>query len=449
MKRELAVIMLILIFLIIIILHSFSFLLYYHGNQRQFSHSSNSKEIRNIYNLTVYEVSFATPYDRNTTLFEGVPSHVYFIPVKTGFFILNVTTAIVVPPSVYHCLLLVTTSGPMNLANRQLCSCQGCVYAINISNGEIVWFQKFNNQIMTQPIVINCIVIIGLGNNIFQNCHVRGTGDNAIIALNATNGEILWEYKTLGEDMPTPTFYNGKIIEANGNGQVFALNLQGEVCWCKNITSYDSMSSPLLVNGVVYFGSANPYIFWAINAANGNIIWYVNFSSIYSSLGGLDDSSPAYCNGIIVSAYTIKVNCSIKEILFAVNATNGKILWCIDEGCTKIPPNLESPPPTIFNGVVYHDSPVGILYAVNLTSGKIIWAFKTGFTVDNPEIYEGKIIIQNASGYLFVLSYQGNLLKGFQTPVMPGPGNMLLTCNSLILVGVNGIVDSLPLYCLT
>ncbi|MFP3400142.1 hypothetical protein [Acidianus sp.] len=132
MKRELAVIMLILIFLIIIILHSFSFLLYYHGNQRQFSHSSNSKEIRNIYNLTVYEVSFATPYDRNTTLFEGVPSHVYFIPVKTGFFILNATTAIVVPPSVYHCLLLVTTSGPMNLANRQLCSCQGCVYAINI-----------------------------------------------------------------------------------------------------------------------------------------------------------------------------------------------------------------------------------------------------------------------------------------------------------------------------
>ncbi|MFP3218861.1 MAG: pyrrolo-quinoline quinone, partial [Acidianus sp.] len=157
----------------------------------------------------------------------------------------------------------------------------------------------------------------------------------------------------------------------------------------------------------------------------------------------------AYCNGIIVSAYTIKTNVSIKEILFAVNATNGKILWCIDEGCTKIPPNLESPPPTIFNGVVYHDSPVGILYAVNLTSGKIIWAFKTGFTVDNPEIYEGKIIIQNASGYLFVLSYQGNLLKGFQTPVMPGPGNMLLTCNSLILVGVNGIVDSLPLYCLT
>ncbi|BDC19529.1 hypothetical protein HS5_24190 [Acidianus sp. HS-5] len=323
------------------------------------------------------------------------------------------------------------------------------MYAINITNGEVVWFNRLNNQIMTQPIVVNCIVIVGLGNNVFQNCHVRGTGYNAIIALNATDGKVLWEYKTLGEDMPTPVFYNGKIIEANGNGQVFALNLSGGVCWSDNITSYVSMSSPLLVDGIVYFGSANPYIFWAVNASNGNILWYVNFSSTHTSLGGLDDASPAYCKGIVVSAYTIKSCTTIQEVLFAVNATTGKILWCINEGYAGVPPNLESPPPLIYDGVVYHDSPVGLLYAVNLATGKVLWTFHTGFTVDNPEIYEGNVIIQNASGYLFVISSQGSLLKGLQTPVMPGAGNMLITCNSLILVGVNGIIDALPLYCLT
>ncbi len=438
MEKEILVIA--VVTLVLIIISSLSFVIY---TQR---HIEEKKIL--LHNLTLYEASYTHPYIGNITMFEGNPSHEYFLPIKTGFFILNITTAIIVPPSVYHCILLVTTSGPMNLATRQVCSCQGCVYAVNDTNGEILWFDKFCNQIMTQPIVINCIVIVGLGNNIFQNSNVRGTGYNAIIALNATDGKVLWEYKTLGEDMPTPV-YDGKIIEANGNGQVFALNLSGKVCWIDNITSYDSMSSPLLVNCVVYFGSANPYIFWAVNASDGDILWYINFSAVHNSLGGLDDASPAYCKGIIVSAYTIRNVTSIQEILFAVNSTSGKILWCINEGCAPVPPNLQSPPPTIYDGIVYHDSPVGLLYAVNLTSGKVLWTFHTGFTVDNPEIYDDNIIIQNATGYLFVISQEGSLIKGLQTPVMPGPGNMMLTCNSLVLVGVNGIIDSLPLYCLT
>ncbi len=99
----------------------------------------------------------------------------------------------------------------------------------------------------------------------------------------------------------------------------------------------------------------------------------------------------------------------------------------------------------IFNGIVFHDSPVGILYAVNFSSGKVIWEYKTGFTTSNVDIIKGKyVVIQIETGCLFVFTLSG-LVKLIKTPVMPGPGNLLVTLNSLILEGVNGIIDVIPI----
>jgi hypothetical protein len=63
------------------------------------------------------------------------------------------------------------------------------------------------------------------------------------------------------------------------------------------------MSSLLLVNDVVYFGTATT--FWAINATNGNVIWSDYLYGSYNNMGGLDDSSPAYYRGIVVTSFTV------------------------------------------------------------------------------------------------------------------------------------------------
>lgn len=434
-----------------IFLHNYSTRTFLPGKHTITSTLINSKEIIPNTSISIPKIIQSIPeyskgFNGNTIMFEGNPSHLYFIPTTTGYFLINVSGAIIVPPSIYGNLLIVTTSGPMNLTTRNLDMNVGCVYALNVTNGNIVWSQKYNNQIMTQPIIVNGILIIGLGNNEFINSSVRGTGYNAIIALNVSDGKEVWNYTTLGEDMPTPVYYKGMIVEANGNGEVFSLNLStGKLIWQDYIGSYVSMSSPLLVNNIIYFGSAHPYIFWAINAQNGKIIWYDNFSENFSSLGGLDDSSPAYEDGIVVTSLAIHFNNSIEEALVAMNALNGKIIWWLNEGIAPLPPNLESPPPVIFKGIVFHDSPVGILYAVNLTSGKVIWNYTTGFTTDNVDIVKGKVLIQNQQGLLFVFNLNGKLIKKILTPVMPGPGNILITFNSVILVGVNGIIDSIPI----
>jgi len=48
-----------------------------------------------------------------------------------------------------------------------------------------------------------------------------------------------------------------------------------------------------------------------------------------------------------------------------------------------------------------------------------------------------------------VLKLNGQMVKSVLTPVMPGPGNLLVTQNSVIMVGINGIVDVIPIYALT
>ena len=405
-----------------------------------------------VHDLTLI-IHFYSPQKpkTNTFQFEGNPTHVYYVNITTGYFSLNVNSAIVVPPSIYGQYLIITTSGQMDMQTRSLNEMLGCVIAVNINNGKIIWKDVFPNQIMTQPIIVNGTVVVGLGNAYFINSTIRGNGTNAIVAINIENGKEIWNFSTLGEDMPTPVYYNGNIIEPNGNGCIYAINLlTGTLSWKTKIYSYVSMSSPVLVNGSMYFGSAYPYVFFAINASNGKILWDDNFTALYNNycVHGLDDSSPAYSNGIVTTSFTLLNNSNssmVSDMLTAINATSGRILWVLNEGVGSIPPNLESPPEVIYNGTVFQDTPsVGILYAVNLTTGKVIWEIDTGPTTSNIDIYNNYVMIQNSTGTLFIIN-NGKITEETQLGVMPGPGNLLITRNSIILVGINGEIESIPL----
>ncbi|ABW00987.1 PQQ-like beta-propeller repeat protein [Caldivirga maquilingensis] len=384
-------------------------------------------------------------YWRNTVMFDGNPQHDYFVPTRTGYFMVNVTWAIIVQPTIYGYLLIVTTSGPFNATSFSVKDDVGSVCALSAINGDVVWCRVFPNQIMTQPIVINDTLVVGLGNAVLTPTY-RGTGVNAVVALNVSNGNELWNYTTLGEDMPTPVYYRGMVIEADGSGDAFALNItNGKPVWIDQLGTYDSMSSLLLVNGIVYFGTSTT--FWAINASNGAVIWGDYLYGTYQNMGGLDDSSPAYYGGIVVTSFTVHLsNNLMDEELVAFNATNGNILWTFYEGISPVPPNLEAPPVVIHRGIVFHDSPVGVLYAINVTNGKVLWTFKTGPTLSTVGIIGDYIIIQNRTGEMFVLSLNGDLIKTIITPVIPGPGSPLITKNSVIIAGLNGIIDSIPLY---
>lgn len=118
--------------------------------------------------------------------------------------------------------------------------------------------------------------------------------------------------------------------------------LTNQVLW--NYTTGDSVaySSPAILNGVVYVGSNDHYVY-ALNAATGTYIWsYKTGSSV--------DSSPAVADGVVYVG-------SDDNNIYALNATTGNTVWTY--GTT----NIVDSSPAVANGVVYIGSTDHNVYA--------------------------------------------------------------------------------------
>jgi outer membrane protein assembly factor BamB len=379
--------------------------------------------------------------------FEGDSVHLYNYTWNGEMATLNVSlgASVIAPPTVYDGLLLVDLSvmGGSGMPSS------GGVAAISMQSGEVVWKTTVPNQMMTQPVTYDGLVIIGLGNKVFQGPlpSVRGTGTNYVAALNASTGDVVWTYATSGEDMPTPVITDGLVVGANGDGVVYALNpLTGQDVWNLALPkgSYVSMSSPALSDGSIYFGAADPYAFYSVSLTTGQILW----STPTTANSGLDDCSPAIWNGTVVSGYTLVTSAGLLQpVLFGMNAADGHVLWQLKEAAGAEPPAIQVPPVTISNGVVYSDpTESGTLYAVNASSGALLWTFKTGADTSNANVYDGYLSIVNSAGTMFVLNpTTGALLKATDVGAGLGPGNLVFAGQSVIVAGSSGKVISIPL----
>ena len=107
------------------------------------------------------------------------------------------------------------------------------------------------------------------------------------------------------------------------------------------------VSSPAVVNGVVFIGSHDGSLY-AFDAATGVLLWS------YATSGPIL-SSPVVANGIVYIG-------SYDHNLYALNANTGILLWSYTTGLF-----IESPP-LIANGVVYVGSDDWKLYALNATT---------------------------------------------------------------------------------
>ena len=385
-------------------------------------------------------------FGNGTWQFEENNLHVYNYTWsgKVASFNDTVKGAVIVPPTLCDGLLLV------DISNMSTSNATGGVVAINMQNGKTVWTTAVPNLMMSQPLTYDGLVIIGLGNNVYRNDtteSVRGAGTNYVAALNFSTGKTVWIFSTLGEDIPTPVIYNGLVVFANGNGVVYALNASsGQEVWNTSLGTgaFVSMSSPALVGDSIYFGQNDPYTFDCVNLTSGQISWTIPIPAT----GGLDDCSPVVWNGIVITGFTATLtNGLLEPVLIGMNATNGQLLWQVDENAGPQPSGGEwFTPVTVWNGVVYSDSPEnGTLYAVNASSGVQLWTFSTGPATCSVNVFDGHLWIVNSKGTLFILdSDTGTLLNSTNVGVPVLDGNLVFVGQNVIIWGMNGQVVSIP-----
>jgi outer membrane protein assembly factor BamB len=167
------------------------------------------------------------------------------------------------------------------------------------------------------------------------------------------------------------------------------------------------VSSPAVVNGVVFIGSSDGTLY-AIDQNTGGEKWKVTFTDPISS-------SPAVANGLV---YFLTYD----GAFYALAADTGGIKWRFAtggerrfeakgiHGLTPSYQNIADPmdlflsSPAVVNHRVYFGSSDGHIYALDAETGVLVWSFETGDVVHaSPAVVNGTVYIGSWDSYLYAL----------------------------------------------
>lgn len=202
-------------------------------------------------------------------------------------------------------------------------------------------------------------------------------------ALNFSTGEELWKTHFDG-GATTPAIEDG-VLYAGGTGEVHAVDAAtGEVLWTFRSINFDAYNPPAVKDGFVYFGCLIERCVYALNASNGDIIW--NYT-----MGG-SPSTPAVAGGVVyVSSYDGWV--------YALSAATGELVWKY-----KAAEYVDSPP-TISDGRVYVGSGRSVFYALDASTGRRIWYFFAGDDIFSSScVANGKVFFGSNDGNCYALN---------------------------------------------
>jgi outer membrane protein assembly factor BamB len=317
------------------------------------------------------------------------------------------------------------------------------VYALDASTGDEIWSYQIGGQFgwngtYSSPAVTNGVVYIG-------------ANDFNIYALNATTGDKIWNFTVFGYVYSSPAVVDGVVYVGGTDSFVYALNATTEsltweerLIWATTVGLYNTTegwvihgitSSPAVVDGVVYIGSAaNNTDFTgnvtALDADTGDIIWMY---PLESGVKGVWFSAPAVVDGIVYigtyAGWVLALNSTTEPLtpaerrLWGFKATNvvatspAVAYGMVYMGETGFPARVlalnastgtlewfYSPPPgpvtgvfcspAVSDGVVYTGTdPNGVVLALNAMTGAEIWRYTVGYA-----LHGSAVVAEDADG---------------------------------------------------
>ena len=311
----------------------------------------------------------------------------------------------------------------------------GTLQRIDPRTNRIRWQYTAPNWVHSEMVWAGDTVVVGYGNRYFASDadpkvpnYARGTEASGILALNAATGALRWQFRTLGEVMPTPAIVDGKVYAATGSRAIQVLSLaDGHQLGLIRLGSFVSMSSPAVDDaGRLYVGGGDPYRLFCVDTHDDRILWHADFPDM---LGGVDDVPPAVADGVVVTSGVYRTDDKhvFDHRLFAYDGASGQRLWQADLGTGGPVKNNRSGAPTIADGEVVVGSPTSKqLAAFDLKSGKRLWTLNSGAIKAAPVIHGGRVYATTTKAHLLVVdagsgALQDSLALGDQPLAPAGP----------------------------
>jgi len=107
-----------------------------------------------------------------------------------------------------------------------------------------------------------------------------GTENGNLYAINATNGDILWKYNVGAPILSSVAAGNGFVYLPVMDGAIYAFDAQtGSLQWKRQLSQRLGFStSPVLMEGRLLLGGRNG-IFYGLNAKSGSVLWSIRIGA--------------------------------------------------------------------------------------------------------------------------------------------------------------------------
>ena len=140
----------------------------------------------------------------------------------------------------------------------------GFLYCLNAATGAENWKYQTGGCVISKP------ALTAGGNVVF------GSEDGKVYCLNAATGQLAWSYETGGAVLSDPLVDGNAVYIGCGDGKIYCLNAQtGAAVWTYQ-TDGLMRQRPVVQDGVLYAFVRDTYIWYALNAANGQLVWRGN-----------------------------------------------------------------------------------------------------------------------------------------------------------------------------
>ena len=227
----------------------------------------------------------------------------------------------------------------------------GFLYALDRTSGTAKWQTNIKARIASSPAVAGGLVYFG-------------AYDGKFYALNESDGQVKWQFQTGGERRFAGTHLHGSQPSTETMPDPFD-------CY---------LSSPVVENGVVYFGSGDGNVY-ALDAGSGTLKW--KFKT-----GDVVHASPAVAHGVVFVG-------SWDSYFYAIDAATGQLKWKFKTGEDPDIHNQQGiqSSAAVADGIVYFGCRDGHLYAVDEQTGKARWSYSTkgSWIIASPIVSQGKV----------------------------------------------------------
>jgi len=183
---------------------------------------------------------------------------------------------------------------------------QASLIALDASNGEVIWQSLTENYILRRPVVNGNIVITGGAYQIPEK--PEGEVATGIYAFNAEDGSLLWEYRSNDGLLRWVESGDDLVFFSAASEIVYALNLNdGRLLWQDGPGYW--MQFPVMNHGQIYFGSGDEN-FHAYNASTGVETWshMIDLSSINQIGRPILRDNSIWFNSVTGEIYSLDVN---------------------------------------------------------------------------------------------------------------------------------------------